>query len=135
MCSLKEGSIISVLSPPPKNQVWDCIGLMESACGHSLGDALGPCPLHRWYCIARDTLDTGRLVPPPEAVVAFFAVTDGLHQPGKCLLVDGDPRTALQLLLGSSRVLEGLRVTVAGHSVLGAFLWGGHGPGIGTGLH
>lgn len=66
---------------------------------------------------------------------AFFAVTDGLRQPRKCLLGGGDPRTALQLLLGSSRGLEGLRVTVAGHSVLAAFLWGGRGPGIGTGLH
>lgn len=75
-CSLKEGSVISVLSPPPKNQVWDCIGLMESAYGHSLGDALGPCPLHRWYCIARDTLDTGRLVPPPEAVCGSLFCSD-----------------------------------------------------------
>lgn len=75
-CGLQEGANFSVLSLPPKGQVWDCSGLVESVHVHCLSDALGPHPLHSWYYIARDTFDCWIAGPTPQAAKAFFAAVD-----------------------------------------------------------
>lgn len=124
-CGLQQCAIFSVLSPPPKGQVWDHIGLMESAQALHLGDTLGPHTTHSWCYTPRTLFSTGLLTPPHRLGKPFCCDE---WPPAAHLLVGSNPRPVPQSLLGSSREPVSLRQQVAGCGVLRAFLRGNHGP-------
>lgn len=104
MCGLQESTIFSVLSLPSKDQVWDSIGLVESANVHCRGDPWVPVPhslLAQLMIHHLDSLDCWAADSTPKPVEAFFSVCNSSQWPEKCLLVGSYPRPAPQYLLGS----------------------------------